>query len=153
MSQLAGPPHILILSDTAAAISLLTLALEPEGYKVTSFLVGSAARASSPGGTTWITLDLETITAMRPPPTAIVHDLRLPQHQAAAQRFLLHSRQDPVVRRIPLLLCTGAAIRDLPITGAMWEDGSVRLLPTPLDIDALLAVLEQVLAVVRVGDS
>lgn len=137
------PAHVLILSDMPAAIALLTKALEPEGFRVTSFLAGTPVHGAPD---TRVILDLETIIAMAPLPGAIVLDLDNPENQSAGQRFLTQARGDPVLGQIPLILGTTVFDRNFP--GASAEPrtaGSVRVLSTPIDEDALLEVLAQVL--------
>lgn len=141
MAQPSLPPHVLIMSDVPADISLLTLALEPEGYKVTSFFSASS-------------LDLETIAAMLPLPDAIVHDLRLGQNQRAGQFFLRQAQRDPVVCRIPLIIVTMALPRDRG-SGMTKPRATapVRVLAAPIDADLLLETLEEVLSVAPRGVS
>jgi CheY-like chemotaxis protein len=141
-------PHVLLLSDVPATIGLLTLALEPEGYKVTSFLAGTAyqEQAHAMIGVAAATLDMETIATMAPLPDAIVHELRHPQNQRARHQFLTQSRRDPVVRQIPLILSTTTAVpRQTAITAEPGELGRVRVIRSPIDADELLTILRHLL--------
>lgn len=144
MVQPLPSPHILLLSDMPAAISLLTLALEPEGYKVTSFLAGTAyqEQAHAMVGVTTGTLDVETIATMVPLPNAIVHELRHPQNQYAGQQFLVQSQRDLVVGQIPLIFGTATADPGQTATKAEpGEPGCVWVISSPIDADELLTVL------------
>ena len=131
------PPHILLISDWPATISLLTLALEPESYKVTSFLVETASRQQRHAalGVAPAMLDVETIATILPPPDAIVHEAHHPQHQHAAQQFLTQFRHDPVVRAIPLIV--GSHLLDhasVIARAAVEEGGRVRVLRQVLSL-------------------
>lgn len=148
MVQPLPSPHILLLTDMPAVISLLTLTLEPEGYKVTSFLAGTTyqEQAHAMIGVATATLDVETIATMVPLPDAIVHELRHPQNQYAEQQFLIQSQRDPVVGQIPLILGTATADPGQTATKAEPEEpGCVRVISSPIDADELLTVLRHLL--------
>jgi CheY-like chemotaxis protein len=152
MPRSSLPAHVLILTDLPATVALLTKALEPEGYTVTSFLAETPFVENGPATAdgardTRLILDLETIAAMVPLPDAIVLDLGTPETQSAGYRFVTQARHDPVLGQIPLIL--GMMAPDGTAAGATpepWPSGRLRVLSTPIDEDALLEVLAQVLA-------
>jgi CheY-like chemotaxis protein len=84
---------------------------------------------------------------MRPLPDAIVLDLRAPDTQFAGNQFLRQIVHDPVLGQIPIILGTTAS--DGTAAAASREVGQpdmVRVLSTPIDADAVLEVLAQVVA-------
>jgi hypothetical protein len=129
-------------------LSLLTLALVPEGYQVTSFLVAFPTRLQPAAqDVVSVTLDVETIATMLPPPDVIVHEAHHPQHQLAAQQFLTQVQHDPVVRTIPLIVGSRPLDHASVVARAALEaGGQVRVLRAPLDADAVLRVLPHLLA-------
>jgi CheY-like chemotaxis protein len=120
-------PHVLILGDVSADLPRFTLALEPQGYLVTAFLVA----------------------AMAPLPDAIVHHLRVPQHHDAEQQILRQVRRHPVVGRIPLILCTATDLEDPMPVATTPGHPALRVIGMPVDLAALRQHLRQQLP--RVG--
>ena len=119
---MTAPARILIVEDDASIRETLELALGEAGYEVVATRNGADALAL---------LDTGRVDA-------ILLDARMPVMDGAAFAKLLRARPGP---RPPLALLTaahdGQAARQI---GAGW------VLEKPFDLDALLAVVEQMVA-------
>ena len=124
-------PHILVINDTQEILDLIQELLEEEGYLVTT----SLAR-----------LDIHKIKAFAP--DVIVQDLLFEGTQEEGWKFLTLVRLDPELARIPLILCTAATrtVND-PEMAAQLDRLGIRVVLKPFNIDELLTVLAETLAV------
>lgn len=122
--------HVLVVDDTQEILDLLRELLEEEGYRVSVSLE---------------TLDLTRIKALQP--DVIVQEVLAPGVQGTGWKFLTLSQLDPVVARIPLILCTTAVetVKD-PAMAENLDRLGVRVLLKPFDLSELLATLEDILA-------
>src|SRR5215207_6202875 len=122
-------PHILVINDTQEIIDLMRELLEDEGYRVTTALE---------------LLNLDKIKALAP--DIIVQDLLFEGSQDKGWKFLHLSQLDPVVARIPFVLCTAAVqtVKD-PDMAAQLERLGVRVVLKPFDLELLLGALAEAL--------
>ena len=82
-------PHILIINDTQEILDLMQELLEDEGYRVTISLA---------------LLDIDKVNGLAP--DIIIQDLLFEGTQELGWKFLTLARLDPVLARVPLVLCT-----------------------------------------------
>ena len=123
-------PHVLLIDDTQAILDIMRDLLEEEGYRVSV----SAE-----------TLELSRIKALQP--DVIVQDLLFAGAQETSWHLLTMVRLDPVLARIPLLLCTAATemVKD-PTMAENLNRLGVRVLLKPFDLDDLLTAVAEILA-------
>ncbi len=128
MSADGRQPHILIINDTQEILDLMQELLEEEGYRVTSSLA---------------LLDINKVRALAP--DIIVQDLLFEGTQELGWKFLTLARLDPVLARIPLVLCT-AAVRTVndPEMAAQLDRQGIRVVLKPFTIEELLTPLSEV---------
>jgi len=121
-------PHILIVNDTQEILDLMQELLEEEGYQVTTSLA---------------LLDIAKVRALAP--DIIVQDLLFEGTQELGWKFLTLVRLDPVLARIPLVLCT-AAVRTVkdPEMAEQLDQQGIRVVLKPFTIDELLTTLDEV---------
>jgi CheY-like chemotaxis protein len=121
-------PHILIVNDTQEILDLMRELLEEEGYRVTSSLA---------------LLDIDKIKTIAP--DIIVQDLLFEGTQELGWKFLTLLRLDPVLARIPLVLCT-AAVRTVtnPEMDEQLDQKGIRVVLKPFTIEDLLTTLNEV---------
>jgi CheY-like chemotaxis protein len=121
-------PHILIVNDTQEILDLMRELLEEEGYRVTSSLA---------------LLDIDKIKTIAP--DIIVQDLLFEGTQELGWKFLTLLRLDPVLARIPLVLCT-AAVRTVtnPEMAEQLDQKGIRVILKPFTIEDLLTTLNEV---------
>lgn len=121
-------PHVLIINDTQEILDLMQELLEEEGYRVTTSLA---------------LLDIRKVRALAP--DIIVQDLLFEGTQELGWKFLTLVRLDPVLARIPLILCTAAVrtVRDPEMAEQLNRQG-VRVVLKPFTIDDLLTTLSDV---------
>jgi CheY-like chemotaxis protein len=121
-------PHILIVNDTQEILDLLQELLEDEGYRVTTSLA---------------LLGLDKVKALAP--DVIVQDLLFEGTQELGWKFLTLVRLDPVLARIPLILCT-AAVRTVndPEMAEQLDRQGIRVVLKPFAIESLLTTLSEV---------
>jgi CheY-like chemotaxis protein len=102
--------------------------LEEEGYRVTTSLA---------------LLDLDKVRALAP--DVIVQDLLFEGTQELGWKFLTLVRLDPVLARIPLILCT-AAVRTVndPEMAEQLNRQGIRVVLKPFAIESLLTTLSEV---------
>jgi CheY-like chemotaxis protein len=115
--------HVLVVDDEALIISLLTLALEGEGYQVEVAVNGQDA------------LD----KVKRQAPDAILLDVMMPVLDG--WQFIKQLRADPATRQIPVIVLSAAY--DAAKHPAL---GSLVFLPKPFDVDMLLILLDDALS-------
>ena len=120
--------HILLVNDTQEILDLMQELLEEEGYRVTTSLA---------------LLDLAKVKALAP--DVIVQDLLFEGTQELGWKFLTLVRLDPVLARIPLILCT-AAVRTAndPEMAEQLDRQGIRVVLKPFTIDDLLTTLSDV---------
>jgi two-component system, OmpR family, response regulator VicR len=123
-------PHILIVNDTQEILDLMQELLEDEGYRVTTSLA---------------LLDIDKVKKIAP--DVIVQDLLFEGTQELGWKFLTLVRLDPVLARIPLVLCT-AAVRTVtnPEMAEQLDQKGIRVVLKPFTIEDLLAALDEVRA-------
>jgi two-component system response regulator VicR len=128
MSADGRQPHVLIVNDTQEILDLMQELLEDEGYRVTTSLA---------------LLDLDKVRALAP--DIIVQDLLFEGTQELGWKFLTLARLDPVLARIPLVLCT-AAVRTVndPEMAEQLDRQGIRVVLKPFTIDDLLTTLNDV---------
>ena len=121
-------PHILIVNDTQEILVLMQELLEEEGNQVTTSLA---------------LLDIAKVRALAP--DIIVQDLLFEGTQELGWKFLTLVRLDPVLARIPLVLCT-AAVRTVkdPEMAEQLDQQGIRVVLKPFTIDELLTTLDEV---------
>jgi CheY-like chemotaxis protein len=121
-------PHILIVNDTQEILDLMAELLEDEGYRVTSSLA---------------LLDIDKVKKIAP--DVIVQDLLFEGTQELGWKFLTLVRLDPVLARIPLVLCT-AAVRTVtnPEMAEQLDQKGIRVVLKPFTIEDLLTTLDEV---------
>jgi two-component system, OmpR family, response regulator VicR len=123
-------PHILIINDTQEILDLMQELLEDEGYQVTTSLA---------------LLDIDKVKKIAP--DVIVQDLLFEGTQELGWKFLTLARLDPVLARIPLVLCTAAVrtVRDPEMAEQLNQKG-IRVVLKPFTIEDLLTTLDEVRA-------
>ena len=123
-------PHILIINDTQEILDLMQELLEDEGYQVTTSLA---------------LLDIDKVKKIAP--DVIVQDLLFEGTQELGWKFLTLARLDPVLARIPLVLCT-AAVRTVgdPEMAEQLNQKGIRVVLKPFTIEDLLTTLDEVRA-------
>jgi two-component system response regulator VicR len=123
-------PHILIINDTHEILDLMQELLEEEGYRVTTSLA---------------LLDIDKVKGLAP--DIIVQDLLFEGTQELGWKFLTLARLDPVLARIPLVLCT-AAVRTVtnPEMAEQLDQKGIRIVLKPFTIEDLLTTLDEVRA-------
>lgn len=123
-------PHILIINDTQEILDLMQELLEDEGYQVTTSLA---------------LLDIDKVKKIAP--DVIVQDLLFEGTQELGWKFLTLVRLDPVLARIPLVLCT-AAVRTVtnPEMAEQLNQKGIRVVLKPFTIEDLLTTLDEVRA-------
>ena len=123
-------PHILIVNDTQEILDLMQELLEDEGYRVTTSLA---------------LLDIGKVRALAP--DIIVQDLLFEGTQELGWKFLTLARLDPVLARVPLVLCT-AAVRTVndPEMAEQLNRQGIRVVLKPFTIEDLLTTLDEVRA-------
>jgi two-component system response regulator VicR len=123
-------PHILIINDTQEILDLMQELLEEEGYRVTTSLA---------------LLDIDKVKGLAP--DIIVQDLLFEGTQELGWKFLTLARLDPVLARIPLVLCT-AAVRTVtnPEMAEQLDQKGIRIVLKPFTIEDLLTTLDEVRA-------
>lgn len=132
---IAVQPRILVVDDTQEILDLLREFLEDEGYRVT---------------TSQALLNLDKVKALAP--DVIVQDIMF-AHEQQGWKFLTLSRIDPVVARIPHVLCTGAtAVVNEPSMAEQLDRMGVRVVLKPFNFDDLLTALSAMLAAERLID-
>jgi two-component system, OmpR family, response regulator VicR len=121
-------PHILIVNDTQEILDLMQELLEDEGYRVTTSLA---------------LLDIDKVKKIAP--DVIVQDLLFEGTQELGWKFLTLVRLDPVLARIPLVLCT-AAVRTVtnPEMAEQLDQKGIRVVLKPFTIEDLLMTLDEV---------
>jgi CheY-like chemotaxis protein len=121
-------PHILIVNDTQEILDLMRELLEEQGYRVTSSLA---------------LLDIDKVKTIAP--DVIVQDLLFEGTQELGWKFLTLLRLDPVLARIPLVLCT-AAVRTVtnPEMAEQLDLKGIRVVLKPFTIEDLLTTLNEV---------
>ena len=121
-------PHILVIDDTQEILDLMQELLEDEGYRVTTSLA---------------LLDIDKVKALAP--DIIVQDLLFEVTQELGWKFLTLARLDPVLARVPLVLCT-AAVRTVnePEMAEQLDRQGIRVVLKPFTIDDLLTTLNEV---------
>jgi len=123
-------PHILIINDTQEILDLMQELLEDEGYRVTTSLA---------------LLDIDKVKKIAP--DVIVQDLLFEGTQELGWKFLTLVRLDPVLARIPLVLCT-AAVRTVtnPEMAEQLNQKGIRIVLKPFTIEDLLTTLDEIRA-------
>jgi len=121
-------PHILVVNDTQEILDLMQELLEDEGYRVTTSLA---------------LLDIDKVKKIAP--DVIVQDLLFEGTQELGWKFLTLVRLDPVLARIPLVLCT-AAVRTVtnPEMAEQLDQKGIRVVLKPFTIEDLLMTLDEV---------
>jgi CheY-like chemotaxis protein len=129
MSADGRQPHILVVNDTQEILDLMRELLEDEGYRVTTLLA---------------LLDLDKVKTLAP--DVIVQDLLFEGTQELGWKFLTLVRLDPVLARIPLVLCTAAVrtVKDPEMAEQLNRQG-IRVVLKPFAIESLLTTLSEVL--------
>ena len=130
MSADGRQPHILIINDTQEILDLMAELLEDEGYRVTTSLA---------------LLDIDKVKKIAP--DVIVQDLLFEGTQELGWKFLTLVRLDPVLARIPLVLCT-AAVRTVtnPEMAEQLNQKGIRVVLKPFTVEDLLTTLDEVRA-------
>jgi CheY-like chemotaxis protein len=125
MSADGRQPHVLIVNDTQEILDLMAELLEEEGYRVATSLA---------------LLDISKAKALAP--DIIVQDLLFEGTQELGWKFLTLVRLDPVLARIPLILCT-AAVRTIndPEMAEQLDRLGVRVVLKPFLIEDLLGAI------------
>jgi CheY-like chemotaxis protein len=118
--------HVLVMDDAQELIDLMQMLLEEEGYRVSTSLH---------------TLDIDRIRELAP--DVIVLDL-LFDYQLKGWHFLTMARLDRALCRIPIVLCTAAAMIVEPML-ANLAALHVRVIYKPFDIDQLLFAVDEAL--------
>src|SRR3954463_14289512 len=123
-------PHILVINDTQEILDLMQELLEDEGYRVTTAVA---------------LLDITKIKSLAP--DIIVQDLLFEGTQELGWKFLTLARLDPVLARVPLVLCT-AAVRTVndPEMAEQLNRQGIRVVLKPFTINELLTTLDEVRA-------
>jgi CheY-like chemotaxis protein len=123
-------PHILIINDTQEILDLMQELLEDEGYRVTISLA---------------LLDIDKVKGLAP--DIIIQDLLFEGTQELGWKFLTLARLDPVLARVPLVLCT-AAVRTVndPEMAAQLDRQGIRVVLKPFTIEDLLTTLDEIRA-------
>ena len=121
-------PHILVINDTQEILDLMQELLEDEGYRVTISLA---------------LLDIDKVKAIAP--DIIVQDLLFEGTQELGWKFLTLARLDPVLARVPLVLCT-AAVRTVndPEMAEQLNRQGIRIVLKPFTITDLLTTLDEI---------
>jgi two-component system, OmpR family, response regulator VicR len=130
MSADGRQPHILVVNDTQEILDLLQELLEDEGYRVTISLA---------------LLDIDKVKGLAP--DIIIQDLLFEGTQELGWKFLTLARLDPVLARVPLVLCT-AAVRTVndPEMAAQLDRQGIRVVLKPFTIEDLLTSLDEIRA-------
>src|SRR5215213_3081386 len=125
MSADGRQPHILIINDTQEILDLMAELLADDGYRVTTSLA---------------LLDMSKVKTLAP--DIIVQDLLFEGTQELGWKFLTLVRLDPVLARIPLVLCT-AAVRTIndPEMAEQLDRLGVRVVLKPFLIEDLLSAI------------
>lgn len=126
-----GTPRarVLVINNNQAMIDLLRDLLEAEGYEVTHSVE---------------TLELARLREIAP--DVIVQDVVFGGAFEAGWHFLTVARLDPVVARIPILLCTGAVETvSNPVMAENLNRLGVRVLIKPFNLEDLLTAVSEVL--------
>ena len=110
--------RVLIVEDYRASRDVLRQLIEKDGRAVLTACDGRDA--------------LECARSI-PPPSVILLDLSMPIMNG--WEFLQHKNADPTIAGIPTIVLSGSSI-DLPA-------GAMNLLAKPVDIERLLALIEQ----------
>ena len=128
MSADGRQPHVFIINDTQEILDLMQELLEDEGYRVTTSLA---------------LLDIDKVKGLAP--DIIVQDLLFEGTQELGWKFLTLARLDPVLARIPLVLCT-AAVRTVtnPEMAEQLNQKGIRIVLKPFTIEDLLTTLDEV---------
>jgi CheY-like chemotaxis protein len=110
---------VLIVDDHCASRDVLTQLVEKDGRAVVTAGDG-----------------LEALNRVRsvPPPSLILLDLSMPRMNG--WEFLRYKTADPTIARIPTIVLSGSATDDLPA-------GAMDLLAKPVDVERLLALIDQ----------
>jgi CheY-like chemotaxis protein len=125
MTADARQKHILLINDTQEILDLMQDLLEEEGYRVTSSLA---------------LLNMDKVKTLAP--DLIVQDLLFEGVQELGWKFLTLVRLDPVLARIPLILCT-AAVRTInePEMAEQLDRLGVSVVLKPFLIEDLLRAI------------
>ncbi len=115
--------RVAVIDDDGAIRDLLAEVLADEGYEPLVF-ADSAAALPALGDH---------------PPDALILDLRLPPPHGG-WALLMQLRTDPVLRTVPVLVCSGD-LRAIREQGAILDRPGCAVLAKPFDLDALLALL------------
>jgi CheY-like chemotaxis protein len=128
MTRDGRQPHILVINDTQEILDLMAELLADEGYRVTTSLA---------------LLDIAKVKALAP--DIIIQDLLFEGTQELGWTFLTLVRLDPVLARVPLILCT-AAVRTVndPEMAEQLDRQGIRVVLKPFTIDDLVTALDEV---------
>src|SRR5215218_5681392 len=120
--------HVLFINDTQEILDLMRELLEEDGYRVTTSVA---------------LLDMDKVKRLAP--DIIVQDLLFEGTQELGWKFLTLARMDPVLARIPLVLCT-AAVRTVgdPEMAEQLDRQGIRIVLKPFTIEDLLTTLDEV---------
>jgi CheY-like chemotaxis protein len=123
-------PHVLVIDDAPELLDLFVELLESEDYRVT---------------TSREVLTVDDISAIAP--DAIVHDLLFAgDHNDGVWQVLSHTRLDPRLALVPLILCTAdpRVVSDRSVV-ARLESLAVPVILKPFTLEDMLNVLAHVL--------
>lgn len=131
MPLLSRHAHVLLIDDSEDILVMMRDVLEEEGYRV------SIAPATP-----------EVTHIMELAPDVIVQDLLLAGTKETGWHTLTSMRLDPALAHVPLILCTGAThLVTEPTMAEHLDHLGVRVLLKPFNLDDLLAVVSEGLAV------
>ncbi|WP_437751021.1 response regulator [Sorangium sp. So ce1389] len=115
------PGTVLIVDDDPGVVDALETLLSDEGYRVATAPHGGAALA---------------YLAQHEAPSIILLDMMMPVMDGYT--FRMEQRRHPVLAVIPVIVMTAGAK-----SARIGEMGPIALLSKPIDVDALLALLEE----------
>lgn len=130
MTIAASRAHVLVVNNNQAMIDLICDLLEAAGYRVTTSIE---------------TIELSRLREMAP--DVIVQDMVFTGNSEAGWLLLTTARLDPVLARIPVVLCTGAVETvSHPVMAQNLDRLGVRVLIKPFHLDDLLTAVREALA-------
>ena len=121
--------HILVINNNQAMIDLICDLLEADGYRVSHSIE---------------TLEMSRLREIAP--DLIVQDVVFSGSSEGGWQLLTMARLDPVLARIPMVLCTGAVETvSNPVMAQNLDRLGVRVLIKPFDLEDLLSTVREVL--------
>ena len=121
------PPHIMVVNDAPAILTLFEALLTADGYTVTLHTYGPH--------------DLAEVARIKP--DLLILDFPIAQ-EGLGWQLLQMLKMDRATARIPIVICSGAMRQVRELDGWLGEKG-ISVLLKPFDIDDLLTTTRKLL--------